>query len=272
MQRNHSIPLIYRAHDAPSADKLARLKGTAETFGLNLPYASGPLAIQRLLDTAQGSPSYYAIAMAALTSLPQAIYTPDSPKHYGLVSEAYCHFTSPIRRYADLQVHRIIKSVMQLEERAMTENIVKSNENTNKTSEKVCQKSQCEIQHIKSTIGSESLSSISAQCSRTEREAEALEREVAQLKKTQFMKGQEGHLFEGVVSGITPWGVYVMLKNTIEGLLPSPYLKKLGYTHNKETNRYVDKRTREALTMGASLRVRLVSADEDESRINFALQ
>jgi len=177
--------------------------------------------------------------MAALTSLPQAIYTPDSPRHFGLASEAYCHFTSPIRRYADLQVHRILKASMHTKDGITVEKVANNY--------------------------------ISAQCSRTEREAEALEREVTQLKKVQFMQGQEGQMFAGIVSGITPWGVYVMLKNTIEGLIPSPYLKRLGYAHNKDTNRYIDKRTRESLTMGTSLNVRLVSADEDESRINFAL-
>ena len=245
----HSTPLIYRAHDAPAADKLARLKGTAESFGLNLPYAPGPLAIQHLLETAHSSPAYYAIAMAALTSLPQALYTPDSPKHYGLASEAYCHFTSPIRRYADLQVHRIIKQ--------MIHSYPKKQANE-----------QCDLATIEDT----SLHFISAQCSRTEREAEALEREVAQLKKIQFIQGQKGQTFEGIISGITPWGVYVMLPNTTEGFIPNHYLKKMGYAHNKDTNRYTDKRTKTSLVMGAMQNVRLVSTDEDDRRIVFALQ
>jgi len=240
---NHSIPLIYRAHEAPTPEKLARLKGIAESFGYNLPYAPGPMALQLLLETAEKSPAYYSIAMATLTSLPQAIYTPENPKHYGLASEAYCHFTSPIRRYADLQVHRIIKAMIQLKKGSETA----------------------------PPIQDTSLEYVSAQCSRTEREAEALEREVAQLKKAQFMRGKEGRQFEGIVSGITPWGVYVMLENTVEGLLPSPYLKKLGYSHNKDMNRYANKHTRTSLGMGTPLNVRLLGVDEDERRISFAL-
>jgi len=268
----HDTSLIFRAHDAPTADKLARLKGTAEAFGLNLPYAPGPLAIQRLLEAAENTPAYQAVAMAALTSLPQAIYTPDSPKHYGLASEAYCHFTSPIRRYADLQVHRIIKSMMESKKEDTAEICIASGTCTEGALEKVRQKRQPKLAQTHDTIGDESLNHISAQCSRTEREAEALEREVTQLKKVQFMKRQEGAMFEGVISGITPWGVYVMLENTVEGLLPSQYLKKMGYSHNKDTNRYADKRTRTSLAMGAPQMVRLVNADEDERRIVFALQ
>jgi len=234
----NDMPLIYRTHETPSQEKLIRLREMAKSLGLDLP--PGPMGLQRLLSAAEGSPAYYAVAMAALTSLPQAYYTPDSPKHYGLASDAYCHFTSPIRRYADLMVHRMIK-------------------------ERVCSNHQNPEQE------SQSLHSIASQCSRTEREAEALEREVAQLKKVQFMKGKEGQAFEGIISGITPWGAYVMLPNTTEGLIPSQQMKRLGYSHDKEKSHYINKRNRAVLGMGASVKVHLVSADSDERRLTFSL-
>ena len=237
--QNNSIPLIYRAHDAPAPEKYAMLTGMAKSMGFAVPaHCAGPKAIQRLLEAAESSPAYHAIAMAALTSLPQAIYTPDSPRHFGLASDAYCHFTSPIRRYADLQVHRIIK----------------------------------ESAEALSQTCNEKLLSISTQCSRTEREAEALEREVAQLKKVQYMLGQEGQIFEGTISGITPWGVYVMLANTIEGLIPGQHLKRHDFTHDKDKNRYVNKHSRTSLTMGANITVRLAQANEEERKLNFTLQ
>ncbi|MCL2405781.1 MAG: ribonuclease R [Defluviitaleaceae bacterium] len=241
--QNHNIPQIYRAHDAPTPEKLAMLTATTKSMGFAMPTTSAkPKAIQRLLKSAESSPAYHMLAMAVLTSLPHAIYTPASPRHFGLASEAYCHFTSPIRRYADLQVHRIIKQA--------------------------CTKT------IAATTPYEyeaDLAAISAQCSRAEREAETLEREVAQLKKVQFMRHQEGKIFEGTISGITPWGVYVMLANTIEGLLTSQYLKHQDFTHDKDKNIYVNRRMREKLIMGANISIRVAQVNEDERKLSFSL-
>jgi len=254
---NHNIPLIYRAHDAPAPEKMAMLTGIAKSMGFAIPaHSPGPQAIQRLLEAAESSPAYYALAMAALTSLPQAIYTPASPRHFGLASEAYCHFTSPIRRYADLQVHRIIKeSLTRFAGRGdggLAPLIMPGD--------------------ASQTAGSsDGLAAISLQCSRTEREAEALEREVAQLKKVQFMQDHVGKIFEGTISGITPWGAYVMLANTIEGLIPSQQLKQHDFTHDKEKNRYVNKRKRTSISMGDNINVRLAHANVDERKLNFVL-
>ena len=228
------LPIIYRTHEPPSQEKLARLQGVAQGFGFHL-QGSNINAIQQLLESTKTSPAYYSIAMATLTSLPQAYYTPDSPKHFGLASENYCHFTSPIRRYADLSVHRMLK---------------------NET---------CDIAQNTSLHG------VAAQCSRTEREAEALEREVAQLKKVQFMTKDIGKAFVGNISGITPWGLYVALDNTIEGLIPYKLLKAHGYAHNKDKNRYEAKKGRDALSMGQKMHVQLLAADVEERRLIFTL-
>jgi len=251
--QNHNIPLIYRAHDAPTPQKQAMLAGIAKSMGFTLPViSSGPRAIQQLLSAAESSPVYHGLAMAALTSLPQAVYTPTSPKHFGLASDAYCHFTSPIRRYADLQVHRIIKKQFAA---AIPQQTRKSTPHGQPES------AACESD----------ITVISAQCSRTEREAEALEREVTQLKKVQFMQGQVGEIFMGTISGITPWGIFVMLENTIEGLIPSQHLKHHGLTYDKDKNHYENKRGRTILTMGKSISIRLTRADEDERKLTFSL-
>ncbi|MCL2360766.1 MAG: VacB/RNase II family 3'-5' exoribonuclease [Defluviitaleaceae bacterium] len=264
----NDIPLIYRAHDAPSPEKLARLQGTAKDFGLFLPHGAGAKAIQKLLESAESSPAYYSIAMAALTSLPQAYYTPDSPKHYGLASSNYCHFTSPIRRYADLQIHRILKEVK-----------TQINANMGEQSAKISQKNADRFfqnhQNRKSNTEppqNQSLHYIAVQCSRTEREAEALEREVTQLKKVQFMAGDIDRVFEGSISGITAWGIYVILPNTVEGMIPNKQLKILGFVYNKDKNRYESKKSRAQLAMGAKVQVRLLAADEEERRLTFAIE
>jgi ribonuclease R len=113
------------------------------------------------------------------------------------------------------------------------------------------------------------LPAVCAQASRTEREAEALEREVAQLKKVQFMQGYEGEVFTGIVSGITPWGVYVMLPSTVEGMVPAEAIKKSGLRYDKDRRCFVSKRNRPAFSAGTEVTVRLVSCDVEERRIVF---
>jgi ribonuclease R len=246
---SQKIPFIYRTHDAPSPEKLISLQTLIENIGLSKETqkslkspAPSSSAIQKLLETAKETPAAYAISAAVLRALPQARYTPDNPTHFGLASKAYCHFTSPIRRYADLQIHRIIKMSKALEE----------------------------------SLG-EILPAVAAQCSRTERTAEALEREVADLKKVQFMANKEGQTFNATVSGLTPWGIFIMLENTAEGLVPTANLIRHGYKFNKELSIYEKKRRKgesptPPLTHGAPIKVRLVSANEDERKLTFALK
>ena len=240
------VPFVYRTHEAPSPEKLARLAGVTRHLGFTVPHsAESPMALQRLLEKSGGTPAAQAVAMAILHSLPQARYTPDNPAHYGLASEAYCHFTSPIRRYADLQIHRIIKAWLGKEPLTHFDDIL----------------------HM-----------VCAQCSYTERAAEALEREVEQLKKVEFMASQEGHVFEGTVSGLTRWGVYVMLHNTVEGLVPIENLKRHGFAFDKEKGVYVRKPSKKSKTKDAAIlrhgqhvNVRLVKASKDERKLTFAL-
>ena len=230
------LPFLYRTHEPPNAMKLTQLTRTAQNYGIKIPaQAAKPKALQKVLDKVADTPAAYVISGAVLRALPQALYTPDNPTHYGLASDAYAHFTSPIRRYADLQVHRILKSAKP--------------------------------QKYKTA-----LPAICAQASRTERAAEALEREVAQLKKVQFMEGYEGETFTATVSGITAWGVYVMLPSTIEGMIPIELIRKAGLHYDKERKCYVSKRNREALTPGTQLEVRLLSADTDERKLTFGLK
>ena len=229
------IPSIYRTHEPPTSDRMAKLAGITKPFGYKTPKsAESPLVLQRLLNRTENTPAAYAIATAVLHSLPQARYTTDIPTHYGLASSAYCHFTSPIRRYADLQVHREI--------RRQTPNTV-------------------------------SLDTIAAICSRTERIAEALEREVEQLKKVQYMAAHAGEVFAAVVSGVTAWGVYVMLANTVEGLIPFENLRRHGFVFDKEKNIYESKSRKKSkvitLRHGEALQVRLSKVDTEERKLTF---
>lgn len=258
------FPFVYRTHEPPTADKLTRLSNFTAGLGYKAPKSvKKPISLQRLLSKTAKTPAAGAIATAVLHSLPQARYTTHTATHYGLASDAYCHFTSPIRRYADLQIHRIIKTWL----------------------------AQKAISHFESI-----LPTVCAQCSSTERVAESLEREVQQLKKVQFMAPEEGKTFDATVSGVTSWGVYAMLDNTVEGLIPFENLRRHGFTFNKENSSYTSaaKKTnfaplkkkrhklkdtkkiapQEAKTLrhGTPITVRLISANEDERKIIFYLE
>ena len=236
-------PFVYRTHETPSAEKLARLSELTSRLGFKSPKnADSPLALQRLLAVTSVTDAAQTVAIAVLHSLPQARYTPDNPAHYGLASQAYCHFTSPIRRYADLQVHRIMKAWLNKESLVCFD---------------------------------QKLHEVCAQCSKAERIAETLEREVEQLKKVQFMAGQEGGIFEATVSGVTGWGVFAMLDNTVEGLVPIENLKRNGFAFDKEKTVYVKagRKKKEATTLrhGEKITVRLVEASVDDRKITFYL-
>jgi len=233
------VPFVYRTHEAPTPEKLLTLNTITQPLGFSAPQnIDNPIALQRLLEKTMDTPSAYAVAIAVLHSLPQAKYTPNNPYHFGLASENYCHFTSPIRRYADLQIHRIIKAVHYGDN----------------------------INHFK-----EFISAVCVQCSRAERVAETLERDVAQLKKVQYMAAYKGENFVGIVSGVTSWGVYVLLENTVDGLIPTANLQ--GYIYNKEAGCYTLSGKKQKITLrnGTPVKVKLIHADEEERRITFSL-
>ena len=235
-------PFVYRTHEPPSEEKILRLGGITKQFGFKTPQnVSSPIALQRLLAKTANTAAAQVVATAVLHSLPQARYTPSDPTHYGLASQAYCHFTSPIRRYADLQAHRIIKAWLN-------------------------GKSLDRFDEI--------LPGVCAQCSKTERIAEALEREVTQLKKVQFMAPFEGEVFEGTISGVTSWGVYVVLPNTVEGIVPVEHLRRRQFVFDKEKGVYNGKKKgkeKQVLTHGTPVTVRLVKVAEDEMKLMFGL-
>jgi len=228
------IPFVFRTHEAPAPDKKTALALFASNLGFSNIFkkSSDAKAFQRLLAIAKNTPSAYAISTAVLHAMPKACYTDHDPTHFGLASTNYSHFTSPIRRYADLLVHRQLKS-------------------KNPASAKGKLQSAC------------------AHISKCERDAEALERDVAALKKAQFMEDKIGFDFEGIVSGVTGWGVYVMLENTVEGLVRKSELSKRKFYYDKDTNTYVNRRTRKSLRHGTKIKVRVEQVAD--SKVDFSL-
>jgi len=236
------IPFVYRSHEEPSAEKMAGLRVLTKNIGIG----GNPMTIQKLLELVKDTPSASAVSTAILHALPQAHYTPENPSHFGLASDAYCHFTSPIRRYADLQIHRVIKYFLENGENANFSNFAGI------------------------------LPNVSSICSRTERIAEALEREVTDLKKAQFMADKVGFVFNGTISGVTSWGVFVILPNTVEGLVPVANLRRFGFSFNKEKNIFEgNKKGKKAvsdLTQGAAIKIKITRVNEEERRITFEIE
>ena len=185
------IPFLYRTHDNPDPEKMKRLGIFINNFGYSLHLQNGevhPKEIQKLLTKIEGTEEEALISRLTLRSMKQAKYMPICGGHFGLAARYYTHITSPIRRYPDLQIHRIIKE----------------NLHGNLTGKR--------ISHYDSI-----LTEVSIQCSQTERRADEAEREVVKMKKCEYMSKRVGQIYEGVISGVTNWGFYVELPNTVEG-------------------------------------------------------
>ena len=201
------IPFLYRTHEAPEEDKVKKLSTFINNFGYHIHMGNEirPKEIQKLLEKVEGTPQEALISRLALRSMKQARYTPENAGHFGLAAQYYTHFTSPIRRYPDLQIHRIIKE--NLRGRLSDDRMAHY--------EKILQE-------------------VATQSSEMERRAEEAERETVKLKKVEYMQDRIGEEFEGVISGITKWGAYVELPNTIEGLVHVVNMKDDHYEYREE--------------------------------------
>lgn len=187
------LPFVYRIHDNPDPEKIMQLSVFISNFGYGIKTSKEevhPKEIQKLLGKIEGTPEEALISRLTLRSMKQAKYSVECTGHFGLACQYYCHFTSPIRRYPDLQIHRIIKE--QLRGRLKENRILHYNE---------------------------VLPAVADRSSKMERRADEAERETDKLKKTEYMEKHIGERFEGVISGITSWGIYVELPNTVEGLI-----------------------------------------------------
>ncbi len=247
------IPFLYRTHDTPDGEKVEKLKTFIQNFGYHMKKVgknsgkiSGeevhPKEIQKLLDKIAGTPEEAIISRLTLRSMKRAQYSVNSSGHFGLACQYYCHFTSPIRRYPDLQIHRIIKE--QLRGRLKEER----------------------LEHYKKL-----LPEVAKHTSETERRADEAERETEKLKKVEYMESRIGKEYEGVVSGITKWGIYVELPNTVEGLIHVSKLPGDYFYYREETYEMVGEATGKTYRLGDILKVRVNGTDRQQKSIDFAL-
>lgn len=239
------IPFLYRTHEKPDEEKIRRFAILINNFGYSLHIGNGevhPKEIQKLLSRAAGTPEEAMLSRLALRSMKQAKYTTDCVGHFGLAARYYTHFTSPIRRYPDLQIHRIIKDNLR----------GRMNDAKRNHYEKI-------------------LPEVAMETSSLERRADEAERETLKLKKVQYMRNFFGQEFEGVISGITKWGIYVELPNTVEGLVHVTNMTDDHYDYDEEHYQMIGSHLRKTYKLGQKVRVKMIDCDEISRTIDFRL-
>lgn len=239
------LPFVYRTHERPDTEKIKALCTLINQFGYHLTVSDDeikPIQLQQLLQAIKGDPKEAMISKITLRSMKQARYQTECIGHFGLAAPFYCHFTSPIRRYPDLQIHRIIKENIR---RPLTKE---------------------RIAHYESI-----LPEISLKSSERERRAEELERETVKLKKVEYMEPFIGKTFTGVISGVTAFGIYVELHNTVEGLVHITSLQDDYYHFNEQTFQLIGERTGKIYELGQEITVQLEHTDRLLRTIDFIL-
>lgn len=239
------IPFVYRTHESPDEDKVKKLATFINNFGHSMHISNKevrPKEIQKLLAKVEGTAEEALISRLALRSMKQAKYTPENTGHFGLAASYYCHFTSPIRRYPDLQIHRIIKENLR----------GRMNEERREHYDKI-------------------LTEVAKQSSQRERLAEEAERETLKLKKVEYMAERLGEEFEGVISSITKWGIYVELPNTIEGLIHVTNMYDDHYNYIEDSYEMVGEHTGTSYKLGQTVTVRVIGTSKVERTIDFEL-
>lgn len=239
------LPFVYRTHESPDPDRIRKLGILVSNFGYCLkanPENIHPKEFQKLLERIADSPEEAMISRLTLRSMKQAKYSTICYGHFGLATHYYCHFTSPIRRYPDLQIHRIIKENLH-----------------GKLSDK-------RITHYEKI-----LPEVSESCSKLERRADEVEREVEKMKKVQYMSRRIGECYEGVISGVNAWGMYVELPNTVEGLVHVTNMVDDYYYYDEEKYAMIGKDTGKEYTLGEKVWVMVKAADRISKTIDFIL-
>ena len=240
------MPFMYRSHQEPDEDKLEKMEQFIRGFGYHLRKKDGeihPREIQKVLREAEGKPEEHIITRMVLRSMMQARYTAENGGHFGLAAKYYCHFTSPIRRYPDLEIHRMIKKMLhgELDEKA-------------------------------SANYRKKMPDWAKHCSKQERVAEDAERDTDTLKKVEYMADKVGEIYEGIISGVTGWGIYVELPNTIEGMVALNQLDDDFYEFDDKNMLVYGKRTKKTYRLGDRVLVYVAKVDRMMNTIDFMFE
>lgn len=238
-------PFVYRVHEKPDTDKIGALKAFLGGFGIKLagnPDNIHPKALSAILAELSGQPYENIVSSVMLRSMKKAFYSTQCEGHFGLSFRFYCHFTSPIRRYPDLMIHRIIKGWL-----------------AGTADEKMLKKFRGDAENAALTA------------SLTERKAQEMEREVMKMKKAQYMENHIGEVCEGVISGVTGFGIYVQLPNTVEGMVRLDSLKDDFYDYEEGRYRVIGRQSRRIYALGDRVTVLVLAASAEDRQIDFLM-
>ena len=240
------MPFMYRSHQEPDEDKLEKMEQFLRGFGYYLRKKDGeihPRELQKVLQKAEETDEERIITRMVLRSMMQARYTSENGGHFGLAAKYYCHFTSPIRRYPDLEIHRMIKKMLhgELDEKA-------------------------------SAYYRRKMPDWAKHCSKQERVAEDAERDTDALKKVEFMEDKVGQIYEGIISGVTNWGIYVELPNTIEGMVALSQMDDDYYEFDEKKMLVFGKRTKKSYRLGDKVVVSVAKVDRMMGTIDFVFE
>jgi ribonuclease R len=239
------VPFLYRVHEEPSVEKLLDFNKFINNFGYHLKGIGGkihPKALQDLLEEIRGKREEVLISTVMLRSLQKAKYSSDNIGHFGLAAKYYTHFTAPIRRYPDLIIHRIMKDFL-----------------ANRLDKK-------RIQYL-----NDKLPETANHCSERERLADEVERETDRLKKAEYMADKIGMEFDGIISGVTSFGVFVILDNTVEGLIRITALDDDYYVYDEKHYCLIGERTKKVYRLGDDIKIRVANVDIPSRTIDFVL-
>jgi len=239
---NYEMPFVYRVHEKPSEEKATGFKAYLNELGIKAvfhPENVRPGEYGKILDKLEGQPLFHVVNRVMLRSMSKARYSSENSGHFGLASSCYCHFTSPIRRYPDLLIHRIIKMVLD----GKADEAEKS---------------------FSSFVASASIN-----CSENERKADEAERDVDELFKTWYMRERLGEEFDAVISGVTSFGIFAELSNTVEGLIRIENLPFDDYTFIEQ--RFLLKGLKYSFKIGDKIKIKVASADIGSRKCEFVL-
>ncbi len=239
------VPFVYRIHETPSLEKIEEFKRFIRSFGLVLKGNTEnihPKALNEIIKSVEGKPEEHVVNTVMLRSMKKAFYGTECEGHFGLGVKYYCHFTSPIRRYPDLIIHRIIKESIQGKLDVKRTKVLKRR--TDRAAE------------------------IS---SATERQAQELEREVEKLKKAEYMTYHVGETYDGIINGVASFGFFVEIENTIEGMVRVDYLNDDYYDYESSMYRLIGRRTNKIYGLGDKVTIKVHSVDLQDREINFTV-
>ena len=241
-------PFIYRVHEAPDLDKVKDLNKTLYNFGYKIKISKEdviyPNEFAKILEDVKGKEEEKVVSNIILRTLRVAKYEAENKGHFGIASKYYCHFTSPIRRYPDLFIHRIISKYLEDDYMVNEFWIKKYTKRAEKRAEN---------------------------CSERERTATKVEREAIDIKKAEYMENKIGEIYDGIISSVTNFGIFVELDNTVEGLIRYEKLGDEYYIYNEETRQAIGERTNKIYKIGDKVKIRVADANKLLRRIDFEM-